>query len=1036
MLSLTDHTEAWNVDEDRAPYDLFEYNATEGSWISIDLSPDGRTMVFDLLGHIYEMPIGGGEASPLTEGRSWNNFPRYSPDGKKLLFTSDRGGSEDLWVMDLETKNLVNVSSMDLPVFQGDWSIDGRHIYGTALNMNVRFPAYQFNFYGDKQELLPAGGREPVNYFTAHPTKNLLYYEWNKSGNFYTSGGPRIMTYDLDNGKTSELIQRPGGAASPRISPDGRLLSYLHKDDQEVFLIIHDLETAEERFLIKGLDWGKFENRGFYGCYSNYAWHPDGREIYISFGGKIQAVDVASGEVRTIPFTAPVKRKIDHTHRVKLSIPSDGIARTRSHRWSQPVAGGILFEALGDLHFSDENGIHSLINTEAHETNPVYHEGSGKVYFARWADDSLGRLMALNPDNPTEEEIVFDKPSQYGQSAVSPDGQSIACIRGGGGLMSGKKLEDQTDFEIAITNGDGGERTLADITWISNRYANRPPTLRWSPDGEYLYFTEYDGDALTLKRIRPDGFGEQALYAFTNATRAVISPDLKWIAYREYHRSFITPYEFNGRLITVSAADEKGFSKRVDEDQDGDFMEWSEDGERLYWTRGPFYMEKTVDQILSGDETIQGIDLSIDFEERIPEGVVALTNARIITMNPEDAILEQATLIIERNRIKIIGNEMDVPEDAVIYDLEGHTIYPGMFDAHGHYGSQISALNVIEQRLYGLHANLAYGVTTMYDVYGTTQKDFWVDDMLRSGRITGPRIFSVGDPVFVTKYRKKMHRPITSLNDAIEIASFNQDHGATALKDYSNHTRAARQQLIAACRQEGLNLVSESFGNAQMNLTQIIDGFTGIEHTMGQTPLYEDVIRFFGATEIGMTPTLIVVYNGTSGENYFYQRERIWEDEKLLRFYSARQLMKHRRPTHYFDDDFYHMDMARELLKLHDAGVLLQMGAHGQKMGLGAHWEMEMFVHGGFSPYQALKIATINGFKHHGLDHELGSLEEGKLADLVIVSSNPLEDIRNSRDIKYVMKNGVLYSGTDASQVYPGKEAYKPMYFMFNEGNY
>ena len=143
----------------------------------------------------------------------------------------------------------------------------------------------------------------------------------------------------------------------------------------------------------------------------------------------------------------------------------------------------------------------------------------------------------------------------------------------------------------------------------------------------------------------------------------------------------------------------------------------------------------------------------------------------------------------------------------------------------------------------------AFGVVRLvYDVYGTTQKDFWVSDMLQAGKLDGPRIYSVGDPMFVTKYRTKMHRPIHSLDDAREIALFNKDHGATALKDYSNHTRKARQFLIEACREQDLNLVTESFSNPQMNLTQIVDGFTGIEHTLGLTPIYDDIIQLFAAT--------------------------------------------------------------------------------------------------------------------------------------------------------------------------------------------
>ena len=1015
--------EPWNVEADRTPSKEFLYQATEGTWLGVDVSPDGGQIAFGLLGHIYVMPIEGGKATALTHGRSWNEFPRYSPDGKRLAFTSDRGGSEDLWVMTLSDSSLENVSQMDLPVFQGTWSRGGRHLYGTALNMKVRFPVYQFNFYGTRQEMIPAGERFPVNHLVPHPTENVLYFEHNDKS--LPASGPRIKKYDLVTGETSIYIDRPGGAANPRISPDGKYLAFVHRDDQKTVLMLHNLETREERVLYDQLDRGRFESRSFYGCYPNMAWHPNGEEIFISYGGKIHAVDVDSQTPREIPFDAEVRRKLDETMRFPVEIP-DGIARTRAHRWAQRTSDGILFEALGDLYLKSGDTLRNLTASAALETNPIYDRSSGQVFYASWNDDDLGSIYSLVPDGGSPLKLTAI-PSQYGSLALSSDGKTLAYIRGRGDLVNGTRLEDQTRFEL-VTFSEGQEQKVTDIDWTGNRYGKRPPSVVFSPNGELIYFTEYVEDALTLKSIHPRGLGEKSLYTFPHATRAIISPDLKWLAYREYHRTYVTPFEYAGQTVTVSAADDKGFSKRVDP-EDGDFTEWAPASDALYWTRGRFLHEKPLQAILTGTESGQKTDLSMALAVSAPASVIAITGVRVLTMNSERQVIEDATILIRHNRIEALGTDIEIPSDAKVYDLAGETVMPGIFDAHGHYGSRISALNVIEQRLYGLQANLAYGVTTMFDVYGTTQKDFWVSDMLRAGSVAGPRIFSVGDPIFVTKYRTKMYRPVESVDDALEHARFNKDHGATTLKDYSNHTRAARQQLAAAARQEGLNLVTESFANPSMNMTQLIDGFTGIEHTMGLTPLYDDVVQLFAATEVGMTPTLIVVYDGPSGERYFHQSERLWEKPKLLNFFRKDQLIRLRRPTHYWDDDFSHKIMAREIRKLYRAGVSLQLGAHGQMMGLGAHWEMELFVHGGFTPMEALEIATINGFEHQGLERELGSIEPGKLADLVILKKNPLDDIRNTRSIRYVLKNGVVYSGEDASRVYPDPLPAEPLYF-------
>lgn len=1002
-----------------------KFETNEATWISLDISPDGKTIAFDVLGHIYTMPVTGGKAKMLTSGTSWNMFPRFSPDGSMLLITSDRSGSDDLWSMNVAGQDLKNITKMTLPVHQGTWSADGRHVFGTSLNMKVRHPVYRFNLFGDKQTIIPAGSRSPVTHFESHPTNGLVYFE-HGDRSLYASGA-RIKTYNTATGEVSVLIDRTGGACNPALSPDGKKLAYVHRDDLETVLVVRDLETHQEKIICRTLDRDRLDSGGFYGAYPNMDWHPNGREIFIYFGGGINAVDVSSQQVRKIPFTVTVDREMQETMRFKGDVPQ-GTTTTRSHRWGQRTPDGILFETLGDFYLKSGSKTTNLTKSADHETNPVYHAGTKRIYFASWNDEELGAVYAMNLDGGNRKKLT-SRPSQYGSLVVSKDGSKVAFVRGAGALRTGSRVENQSEFELVLLNGEQSETTVTHIEWSTNRYAKRPPTLFFGPDNT-IYFTEYVNDKLTLKRIAHDGSSEKTLYTFSNATRAVISPNMEWIAFREYHRSFVTPFEFVGKPVTVTAADHKGFTKRVDQKGDGDFMEWSADGSKLTWTRGDSYCEKSLKDILAGTEVVEKTALSFEYEIDTPSSVIALKNVRVLTMNAQKDVLENTTVLIRHNRIEAIGDAVTVPDDAKVYDLTGRTIMPGMFDAHGHYGSPISALNVIEQRLYGLQANLAYGVTTMYDVYGTTQKDFWVSDMLQKGSIDGPRIYSVGDPVFVTRYRSKMYRPIKSAEDAMEIVQFNKDHGAPGVKDYSNHRREARQQLAAACRELGMNLVTESFGNPQMNMTQIIDGFTGLEHSMGLEPFYDDVIQLFKASKIGMTPTLVVVYNGPSGETYFHQRERLWENEKLTTFFRPDELIRLRRPRFFWPDDHYSVRMAKALRKLYANGVLLQMGAHGQMMGLGAHWEMELFTHGGFTPYEAIEIATINGFTHHGLDHELGSIEKGKLADLVIMTKNPLENIRNTRSIEYVLKNGVVYSGKDASRVYPNPKPAKKLYFM------
>jgi hypothetical protein len=227
-----------------------------------------------------------------------------------------------------------------------------------------------------------------------------------------------------------------------------------------------------------------------------------------------------------------------------------------------------------------------------------------------------------------------------------------------------------------------------------------------------------------------------------------------------------------------------------------------------------------------------------------------------------------------------------------------------------------------------------------------------------------------------------------------------------------------------------VNVVAETAVDFQMNWTMLMDGVTGLEHTVGLTPIYDDVVRLWAATGAGNTPTLIVVYNGPAGEQFFHQRERLWEDEKLLRFFPKEALLRFRRTTHYFDDDVYADEMARQMRALYRAGISVQISGHGQMHGLDKHWEMELLARGGFTPQEILETATIRSARYLGLDRQLGSIEPGKLADLVVMDANPLDDIRNARRIDMVALNGALYRGADASRVYPNPEPAGRMYFF------
>lgn len=558
----------WSIEEPGAPTRTLKFVATEGTWISLDVAPDGRTIIFDLLGHLYEMPFEGGDATPLTQGRSWNMLPRYSPDGTRIAFTSDRSGRDALWVYDRGTASVTQISKHDLPVSRPSWSDDGRHLYASALDQAGKIRGLQVSLQGTHFELFQTENR--ATQFVDDSKRDALYFEQSRMKVY--EEGDQIKRWDKRTGQVSVLIERPGGAFNPTLSPDARQLAYLHRDDREVVLIVRDLDSRAERVVYRGLNRDRqdvwFDH---YGTYPAMAWHPAGKEILVSAWGQIRAVDVETGRARTIPFRAPVHREINETLRFPVDIP-ESEARTRSHRWAHRTELGILLEALGDLHLESDGAPRNLTASPEHETSPVYDPRTRTLYYAAWSDDLLGAVFARALERGRPRRLT-ERPGQYGSLALSPDGRTLAFLRGLG-AQAGGLIEDETEFELVVLPLGRSERKVTDVTWLGtyeNLETKHPPGVVFDPLGEHLYFSEFADGALVLKRIRTDGSDETALYRFPQAVQVVPSPDLKWLAFREYHRSYVTSFDFVGKVITVSAADKEGFAQRVDP-LDGDFL--------------------------------------------------------------------------------------------------------------------------------------------------------------------------------------------------------------------------------------------------------------------------------------------------------------------------------------------------------------------------------------------------------------------------------------------------------------------------------
>jgi imidazolonepropionase-like amidohydrolase len=372
--------------------------------------------------------------------------------------------------------------------------------------------------------------------------------------------------------------------------------------------------------------------------------------------------------------------------------------------------------------------------------------------------------------------------------------------------------------------------------------------------------------------------------------------------------------------------------------------------------------------------------------------------------------------VVENNSIKKVGKSSEIDYSAMKeINCSGKTIMPGFIDAHAH-ASHFSN-GITAQKHWPYYANLAYGVTTMHDPSANSEFVFAQSELIKSGLMVGPRVFSTGTILYGADGNFKA--VVNNIEDARSAIRRTNAFGAFSVKSYNQPRREQNQMILKAARELKTEVVPEGGSFFYHNLGMIIDGHTTIEHNLPIATLYNDVIQLWKNSKTAYTPTLIVCYGAPSGEYYWYQHTEVWKKERLLRFTPRAVIDTRSRFRTMLPEEEYengHIQVSKSLKKLSDVGVLVNMGAHGQIQGIGAHWEIWMMLQGGMSTMEALKTATINPALSLGLDQNIGSIKVGKLADMLVMDKNPLDDIYNTESIKYTIVNGRIYDAESMNE--------------------
>ncbi|MDP2496445.1 MAG: amidohydrolase family protein [Candidatus Palauibacterales bacterium] len=1048
----------WDVTEPRGETREIDFTTTEGTGMSVDVAPGGGWLVFDLMGHVYRMPMEGGQAESLTQesGLAWNGHPRISPDGEHIAFVSDRAGQQDLWIMGADGSDPRPVSEdRDLEPGTPAWTPDGRYIVvrrdGISADGGTDEGLWMYHRDGGSGVKLAAEDEVDGAYWPSVSPDGRYVYFHQISGGDPLNGDYQLRRYDRETGRVLDLTSGDndgpaagrvgsGGAYAPEVSPDGDRVAFgrlimdgtiTHRGDEfgpRNSLWIRDLETGAERKVMDpiALLGGELRLMG------GYDWTPDGESIVIARGGKLRRLDVSSGETEAIPFEARVRRTISEQAYNSFRI-TDEPFQPQFLRWQtrSPDGRWLAFQAVGQVWVMElPDGEPRRLTPESFDRTeyaPAWSPDGRWLAFTGMDPEGRGHLYRARPGDGQPQQLT-ERKAFYTKPAWSPDGSEVLVTRGGGATARERTVTHNAYFDLVTVPASGGEATH--VATVQPPSGSSPASFArraivgasYGPGGR-IYFPEpmevegRDDAVMGMVSVEPDGSDRRLHMTFPYADEIVPSPEGDWVAFQGGDNAYVVPFPASGTGGDPVHVDRGGGSPlpvtQVSH-RGGLYLRWAADSLLEYGSSNRHY---TYRPATGAADTTR---ITFNVEKDRPDGTIALTGARIVLPSSGE-VIEEGAVVAEDGRITCVAaaGECDTAGAGRVVDASGKTVIPGLVDMHAHHYREHRGHR--PRRDYEVASYLAYGLTTTLDNSMWSENIFPTAERIEAGRMVGPRTYSTGDPLYQGDgpNQNEIDSYTTALNNVQRLKSW----GAVSIKQYSHPRRDQRQWIIDASRREGLAVTGH------WNPGIVLDGHTGWEHSLDWPVIQRDVTELYGRANAVYSPTLVVGGHGASNIDWFFQDSDVWKDPKQRDWMPWRMLTFLRERPKRPKTDYSWPLTVHGVADVMEAGGHGAVGGHGEHHPLSPHWNIWMYADV-VGEMEALRIATQEGAWFLGADEDLGSLESGKLADLLVLNSNPLEDIRSTLDIRYVMKGGRLYEAASLDEVWPRQRDFGERYWV------